>query len=222
MRGVVLVGSAALGDYAEGVSDLDVVAVAPGPVEDPEALGAGLRHDELPCPARKLELVVYRSGQAAAPGGELEFELDLNTGAGGDRLLTEPGGEPAHWYLIDLAIARERGVALAGPPPRELIGEPPREDVLDALAAGIRWSLDEEPDSPNTVLNACRAARFALHGDWTSKAEAGEWATQASSDPRLAQAALAARLTCAAQLKMPPERVAQFAEEALGVVEDAR
>jgi Domain of unknown function (DUF4111)/Nucleotidyltransferase domain len=224
MRGVVLIGSAALGDYVPGVSDLDVAVVSDGPLADPAAVAAPLRHSALPCPARGLELVVYGAEQAAAPTRELEFELDLNTGEHGDRLLTDLGGEPGHWYLIDLAIGRERGVALAGPPPRELIGEPPRADVLDALLAGLRWAIAEEPDSPNTVLNACRAARFALEGDWLSKGEAGAWATESSSDPRLVQAALAARERFATPWGSEPfpERVRLFAEEAAAIVEASR
>ena len=80
MRAVVLVGSAALGDYVPGVSDLDVAVISPGRVD---------------------------------------VELDLNTGADGERLLTSRGDEPGHWYLIDLAIAHEYGVSLAGPPAQE-------------------------------------------------------------------------------------------------------
>ena len=173
---VVLIGSAALGDYVPGVSDLDVAVIAPEPVGDPEALVAPVRHAALPCPARKLELVVYRAAQAAAPTRGLEFELDLNTGPGGDRLLTDLGDEPSHWYLIDLAIAREHGIALSGPPARELIGEPPRADALAALEAGTRWAEEHEPDSPSTVLNAARARRFAERGDWLSKSDAAVWA----------------------------------------------
>jgi hypothetical protein len=173
---VILIGSPALGDYVQGVSDLDVAVVSEGPVEDPEAVAAPLRHAELPCPADGLELVVYRADQAAAATRDLEFELDLNTGVHGDRLLTELGDEPGHWYLIDLAIAREHGVSLAGPPARELIGEPPRADLLATLEAGTRWAEEHEPDSPNTVLNAARARRFAECGDWLSKSEAGVWA----------------------------------------------
>jgi hypothetical protein len=173
---VLLIGSGALGDYVPGVSDLDVAVIAPEPVADPEELAAPLRHARLPCPARKLELVVYRADQAAAPTRDLEFELDLNTGPEGDRLLTELGGEPGHWYLIDLAIAREHGIALSGPPARELIGEPPREDVLEALRAGERWAAEHEPDSPDTLLNAARARRFAECGDWLGKSAAAVWA----------------------------------------------
>ena len=172
----MLIGSAVLGDYVPRVSDLDVAVIAPEPVDDPEALVGPVRHAALPCPARKLELVVYRAEQAAAPTTRLEFELDLNTGPDDDRLLTDLGDEPSHWYLIDLAIARERGVALSGPPARELIGEPPRGDLLAALEAGTRWAEEHEPDSPDTVLNAARARRFVECGDWLSKFDAAVWA----------------------------------------------
>jgi predicted nucleotidyltransferase len=197
MRAVVLIGSAALGDYVAGVSDLDVAVISPGGLEDPQAVAAPLRHAELPCPARRLELVVYRAEQAAAPTRDLEFELDLNTGADGDRLLTTLGDEPGHWYLIDLAIAHDHGVSLAGPPAREAIGEPPRADVLDALLDGLRWSLAVEPDSPNTVLNACRAWRFAERGDWVSKPAAAEWAR--GRDAPLEARSIVARATAAVE-----------------------
>ena len=222
---MLLVGSAALGDYVEGVSDLDVVVVVPGSVEDPEAFAAPLRHSELTCPARRLELVVYRAEQAAAPTRDVVFELELGTGQGGDRLVTEPGEEAARRSVVDLAIARERGRSLAGPPPRELIGEPPRDDVLDALATGIRWSIAAEPESPNTVLNACRAVHFALEGGWVGKAEAASWGMQSGPDPDLARRALAARTPYPSADEWPAyeigDRVVLFAEEAIAAVEGA-
>jgi hypothetical protein len=183
MRAVVLIGSAALGDYVAGMSDLDLAVVAPGPIDDPEAVAGSLRHAVLPCPARKLELVVYRAEQAAAPGPGLRFELDLNTGPRVDRLVTEPGDGGNHWYLIDLAIAHEHGVSLAGPPAREVIGAPARADLLDALREGLRWARKNEPDTPGTVLNACRAWRYAERGDWVSKPAAREWAATAHGGP---------------------------------------
>jgi hypothetical protein len=192
----VLIGSGALGDYRPGASDLDVAVIWDGPVKDPEAVAAPLLHSVLPCPAKKLELVVYRADQAAAPTRDLKFEVDLNTGRGGDRVLTEVGEEPGHWYLIDLAIARDHGIALAGPPARELIGEPPRGDVLDALLAGLSWAVEAEPDSPDTVANAGRAWHFAEEGVWVSKSAAQAWLDErgvAGSDAvESAAAALAA------------------------------
>jgi hypothetical protein len=181
-----------------GASDLDVAVIWDGPVDDPEAVVAPLLHSALPCPAKKLELVVYRAEQAAAPTRDLSFEVDLNTGSEGDRVLTELGDEPGHWYLIDLAIGHEHGVSLAGPPAREVIGEPPREDVLDALLRGLRWSIEAEPDSPDTVANAGRAWRFAEEGVWVGKPGARVWLDErgvADSDAveRTAAALVAAR-----------------------------
>jgi hypothetical protein len=71
-------------------------------------------------------------------------------------------------------------VSLSGPPAPEVIGRPRREDVLDALIEGLRWSREHEPRSPNTVLNACRAWRFAACGDWLSKRAAEAWVRRVS------------------------------------------
>ena len=224
MRAVVAIGSWALGDYVPGVSDLDVAVVTDGPVPD---VGP-LLHAALPCPARKLELVVYGAEQALRPTRSLRFELDLNTGGEGDRLLTALGDEPWHWYLIDLAIAHEHGVSLSGPPASEVIGKPPRGDVLEALLAGMRWSLEAEPGSWDTVLNACRAWRFAAEGEWVSKSEAAGWGGERGGDPELAAWALAARLRerdpfgPSGGPKRITERVRAFVERAMAAVEAAR
>jgi hypothetical protein len=106
--------------------------------------------------------------------------------------------------------------------------------VLDALLAGLRWAAAEEPEAPSTVLNACRAARFTLHGDWLSKGDAGRWAIESGSDPRLAELALEARklkgsdplkirLKGSDPLKiLPADRVALFVGEVAELVEGAR
>ncbi len=62
--GVYLMGSAAMGAYVPGVSDLDVWALVRGPVatEVKEALAGRVDQAALPCPARGLELVVARFG----------------------------------------------------------------------------------------------------------------------------------------------------------------
>src|SRR5262245_66685819 len=60
--GVYAGGSYALGAYAPGRSDLDVAVVvrdaASRALQD--ELVDTLRHEALPCPARRLQLVVYR------------------------------------------------------------------------------------------------------------------------------------------------------------------
>ncbi len=64
-------------------------------------------------------------------------------------MLLDPNpGSGDHWYVIDLAIAREHGRALLGPPPSELIGEIPREEILAALDASDRWHAEHEAEQP--------------------------------------------------------------------------
>ena len=190
--GVYAGGSFALGDYQPGSSDLDVAVVVRDRLDraTKEAIVDALRHESLPCPARGLELVVYSAEAAGAASAAADFELNLNTGARMDfRAELEPAGE-WHWFAIDRAILRQRGIALTGPPPHQAFGEIPRRDLLDALAEGTRWHAESQPTGANTVLNACRTLRFVRTGEWTSKGAAGEWAIDQEIEPELVRRAL--------------------------------
>ncbi|MDQ3742103.1 MAG: nucleotidyltransferase domain-containing protein [Actinomycetota bacterium] len=179
-RGVYVVGSAALGGYEPGRSDLDVLVVVDAPLSGDErrAIVARCSHDALPCPARKLELVVYTAEQVAAPRRDQPFELNLNTGA--DEPLhagSDPAAEPWHWFVLDLAQAREHAIALHGPPAREVIGAVPRELVMDAMAELLAWYARNEPGE-QLVLAAARAWHYAETGAFVPKREALTWAAR--------------------------------------------
>jgi hypothetical protein len=147
------------------------------------SLADRLSHSQLPCPARRLELVVYRRDLLADPAWPLPFELNFNTGEGmADHVGLDPSAEAAHWFLLDLAIARERSTPLAGPPLHALLGDIPRPDVLDALRSALDWYAEEEPDAAASILAACRAWQFAEEGEWGSKRDAAEWATARLAD----------------------------------------
>jgi hypothetical protein len=193
---VSLVGSAGAGWYEPGISDLDVAVVVKRPLEGGLAgsLAAKLSHSHLPCPARRLELVVYRRELLAEPAWPLPFELNLNTGRGRpDHVGLDASAEAAHWFLLDLAIARDRSTPLAGPPLHALLGEIPRPAVLEALRAALDWYDAEEPDPAAGILAACRAWHFAEEGEWVSKREAAEWATLRLADPGPVHRALTRR-----------------------------
>src|SRR4051794_37591888 len=98
LTGVYLFGSVALCDYRRLRSDLDVAVVAARPLhpEEKRRLADRLDHRSLPCPARKLELVVYERGRLAR--GEVSFELDLNTGPGLHEWRVDPAASPTHWF----------------------------------------------------------------------------------------------------------------------------
>jgi Domain of unknown function (DUF4111)/Nucleotidyltransferase domain len=169
--GVYLAGSGALGGYVHGRSDVDVAVVvrSPLPRETKEALVAALRHEALPCPARGLELVVYASASGVP-------ELNLNTGERMVFLATfEPGEDSPHWFVLDRAILRARGLTLLGPPPERAFLAPSEEEILGALAVGLQWYRDR-PEEPrdDAVLNAVRTWAYLETGRWASKAEAAE------------------------------------------------
>jgi hypothetical protein len=182
LLGVYAGGSYALAAYVPGRSDIDVTAVAAGPLSPAakRAIVERLRHEALPCPARGLELVVYPLATARSGGGEPGFELNLNTGAAmGFRVDEAPGDIEGFWFAIDRAILRAHGVALSGPPAAELFAPIPRATLLALLQESIRWHRDSAvPLGSDTVLNSCRALRFATEGTWSSKRAAGAWAAQ--------------------------------------------
>lgn len=179
-RAVYLIGSAAMGAYVPGRSDLDVMVVVDAPLSDAarDAIVARCSHQALPCPARKLELVVYTAEQVAAPARHQRWELNLNTGAGEPlHAGADPAAEPWFWFVLDLAQAREHAVTLHGPPPAETIGAVPRELAMEALADAVAWYARNEPGEP-AFLAAARAWRFAETGEWSPKRAALGWAVQ--------------------------------------------
>jgi hypothetical protein len=196
LTAVALVGSAGAGWFEAEVSDLDVAVVVKRPLEAERArsLAAALSHSRLPCPARKLELVVYTRAALAAPGPAIPFELNLNTGReGADHVGLDPAAEAAHWFLLDLSIAAERSTPLHGPPLRSLLGDIPRPWVLDALRAALDWYATKEADPASTVLAACRAWHYAEEGEWASKRDAAEWAATRLPDARAVHRAVVLR-----------------------------
>jgi predicted nucleotidyltransferase len=192
-----LQGSAVLGGYDPGVSDIDMVAVSPhGLMErDKQSLVDALRHEALPCPAAGLELVLYSEREVASPSRSPRFELNLNTGPRRPfHVAFGPGLDEPHWFVLDLAVTRAHGRALVGPPPDTLIAPIPRMCILAALIEALDWHDRRDAPSPNRVLNACRAWRFVAEGVWCAKAEGAAWARARTSHSAVIDEALALRM----------------------------
>jgi hypothetical protein len=188
--GVYAGGSLALGSYEPGRSDLDVAVVVETALsaDQRRLLVERLRHEALPCPARGLELVVYRGQTAASPTSTRAFELNLNSGATMPFLAeTEPGDGPDFWFPIDRSILAQAGVAILGPPAEEVFATIPVDDLRPLLEESDEWHrANGEAD---TAANAARAQRFLSEGRWFSKQEAASWAR----DQTLTRALKAAR-----------------------------
>jgi len=194
--GSYLVNSGARGDYLPGRSDLDAVLVVADALADPmkRRLAEELGHAAIPCPAPRLELVVYRREVAAAPGERPAFELNLNSGpAIADHVALDSAHEPWFWFALDLATANQAATPIGGPPSTGIFGEVPRRVVIDALLASNAWHVRHDSRAPNRVLNACRAWRWIATSSWRSKTEAAVWAIEAGGDADLIGHAMALR-----------------------------
>jgi hypothetical protein len=217
LLGAYAAGSFGLEDFDPDRSDLDVFAVSREPVTvaDKHAIVAALRNESLPCPAHGLEFVLYPERTARVASAEAGFVLNLNTGPQmAFRADEEPGSVERHWFPIDRAIVRTRGVALFGPPADELFAPIPRRLLEPVIVESLEWHLrDRESSADDAVLNACRSLLWLHEDAWSSKSEAGRWALDRVDDPGLVLAALRAR---AGRAQLDRGRVDHFVEAVLG------
>ncbi|GAA3776478.1 nucleotidyltransferase domain-containing protein [Micromonospora maritima] len=208
LAGAYAAGSVGLGAYQPGRSDVDVallVAASPAGATR-RALVDRLRHEALPCPARGLELVVYRRDVAASGTPEPGFEVELNTGATMPfRATYDPADRPAadgrFWYALDRSILRQSGLTLLGPPAAEVFADPPPAALRALLVDALRWWLAlptppgdaPAPGAEDAVLGACRALVRHRDGVWLGKADAGLRVAADDPDAALIRACVAAR-----------------------------
>jgi hypothetical protein len=105
----------------------------------------------------------------------------------------DPTVESGFWYVLDRAVAHRSGLAIAGPPARAVFADVPRGTLLDAMQESLAWHRAHEKATLYSVLNACRAWRFAEEDVLGSKLEGAAWARTRWSDPGVIDAAVALR-----------------------------
>ncbi|SBT40350.1 nucleotidyltransferase [Micromonospora auratinigra] len=208
LAGAYAAGSLGLGAYQPGRSDVDVALLVDESLDcaTRRALVERLRHEALPCPARGLELVVYRRVVAASGTGDPGFEVELNTGAGLPfRASYDPADRSAadgrFWYALDRAILHQSGLALLGPPAAEAFAEPAPAQLRRLLVTALDWWLAlptppgdvPAPGAEDAVLGACRALVRVTHGRWLAKSDAGRRLLDQGSDLAPADAELIRR-----------------------------
>ena len=120
-----------------------------------------------------------------------QFLLNFNTGSdvATDRLTLDPAGEASHWFLLDIAMGRELGRALLGPPAPQVFAPIPRPWCLEALVDSLAWHEAHEVASANSLHNACRGWRYAATATFGSKQAGATWALhQPDCPPAIAPA----------------------------------
>jgi Domain of unknown function (DUF4111) len=201
--GVYFVGSVALGGYIDGQSDIDIAAVSSAALADrqKQSVASAVVAASAACPARGLEFTLYRREVAGSRSAGADFEVNAN---GGARMPTavhlNPASEPGFWYVLDRAIAHRSGLAISGPPAREIFADVPRRALLEAMHESMAWHRAHEQATLYSVLNACRAWRFAAVDVLGSKLDGAAWARGRWPDTGLIDAAVALRRGEAAAL----------------------
>lgn len=194
--GVYFVGSVALGGYVPGESDIDIAAVTSAALTDPQrqSVASAVVEASAACPTRGLELTLYRREVAGSPPSGADFEVNAN---GGPRMATavhlDATAEPGFWYVLDRAIAHRSGLVISGPPASRIFADVPRGPLLEAMYESMAWHRALETATFYSVLNACRAWRFAALDVLGSKLEGAAWARARWPDPGLIDAAVALR-----------------------------
>lgn len=177
--GVYAHGSLALGCFNPRASDLDVLVVtrrATTP-EERGALGGLFRRisgPKAPGDRRPLELSVLASEQLDRWRHPPPYDLHYSE-------RHRDGDLPADGEDADLAahvtVARGVGVALVGPPAREVFPEVPTADLHAALLADFDWCMEIAYKHPGyAVLSMARVWAALATGGLHSKATGAEWA----------------------------------------------
>jgi len=191
--GVWFVGSVALGGFVPAESDIDIAAVCVEelPDETRRATVDALVGVLDGCPARGLELSLYRRAIASSASDDAGFEVNVNGGPRMERVTrVTADGQPGFWYVLDRAIAHRRGVTLDCPPADSVFADAGRPALLAAMYESMRWHRTHERATLYSVLNAARAWRFAEQGVLGSKLEGARFARRRWRDPTVIAAAV--------------------------------
>jgi hypothetical protein len=177
LQAAYLHGSAALGGWVPGRSDVDVLFVAADGVSNAAVtrMGEVLREGAGGCPGRELECSVVTVAQARQPAPPWPFVLHVTAGPGKPGRTVRPQGQSVGDpdLLMHYAVCRAAGWPVCGPPPQDLIGVVPRRAILDYLAGELGWGIGHAPEA-YAVLNACRALIYLTDHLIVSKIAGGE------------------------------------------------
>jgi Domain of unknown function (DUF4111)/Nucleotidyltransferase domain len=208
---VILHGSLVLGDYIPGQSDVDLLAVVDGPLgrAQSEALARALIAEQAPAPSRADFRAVTREVAATPPEvPPMELSVCLHPSAEPEVVSRHPG-EPD--LIVELSLCRDRGTALIGAAPSDLIGEIPNGWVVrvgDEQLARWQALTGDARHAVLMVLTACRIWRFAETRSHCSKSEAGAWAL--TRDPSLHAVRAALRRRAGDSARIEPADIARL------------
>ena len=181
--GVYLHGSAVMGCFHPGKSDVDLLVVVKEEPSDAVKrafldMVVSLNEDG---PAKGIEVSVVRRGVCKPFVYPTPFvmhfskmHLDWYRSNPEDYIAKMKGTDRD--LAAHVTVLRARGVCLCGAPIDEVFGEVPKQDYMDSLWYGIADAEDDiAEDTMYLTLNLTRVLAFLQDGSVLSKREGGEW-----------------------------------------------
>jgi Domain of unknown function (DUF4111) len=179
-------GSAALGGWLPGRSDVDALFIGADELASPalDRMARTLLASAADCPGRELESSIVTAAQAASPDEPWPYLAHVVARRGASCRVYRPGSRsPGDADLaMHYAVCRAAGVSAYGPPPRELIGTVARRVILGYLAGDLGWGAEHGSEA-YAVLNACRALIYLTDGQIVSKLAGGAAALERKTGP---------------------------------------
>jgi predicted nucleotidyltransferase len=182
LLGLYLWGSYVVGDFDPRRSDVDLVAALAADVSGEDFAALKAMHDAL---ALRFPAWEGRIEVAYATVATLDRPAE-----GGEIVRISPG-EPLNRrrsderWVVDWYVVRERGIALFGPPPAQLLAPISCRQFVESVRANVAswddlagWARGWQRQA-YAILLLCRALRATRHGDQLSKPAAGRWAQRA-------------------------------------------
>jgi predicted nucleotidyltransferase len=181
--GVYLYGSLVTGDFERGSSDIDLLVVTSADIDDGEFARLDAMHGEVSSQYREWEgriEIAYASSEALKT---------YRTRA--SRIAVISPGEPFHFkeagkdWLMNWYVVREKGVALFGLPPQDVIDPITRDEFVEAVRENTRdWGawlrhMTGRKGQAYAILTMCRALHLIKTGEQASKRAAAMWASKA-------------------------------------------
>jgi hypothetical protein len=143
--GAYLHGSAALGGFQPGASDLDIVVVVNDrwQPEMRDGVVRVLQESHGSSPGRGIEASVIWGEVAQAGGRRIDFEVHVSTDPT-DRKVVIGGrdsGDPD--LILHMAVCRQSAIAVLGPDPMVIFAEVDPTVVISQMIGELAWALTQ-------------------------------------------------------------------------------
>lgn len=227
LNGLYLHGSMAFGCFHWETGDIDLIAVAREKLSISQKRGllAFLVKTAPACPPKGIEMSVvlaeYCRRFVYPTPYELHFSQKWAETAEKEplRLCGEEEKTDAD-LAAHFTVLRKAGIALYGPPVREIFGPVSRAFYKDSILRDIQSAPEDVLTDPvYVILNLCRCLAFFTEGLVVSKEEGGQWMLRRSVEAwrPMIKAALTSYATGAPAL-LEPMQARLFAEQMLAKI----